>query len=155
MRPIWILGPLALVSSFSITLAILDYRPPAIFDFSVSGPKPNWQVMSTETLAQIVDDGVLIKSRVGPNQNEVITDRITTVPGKTYIVDFGVAVTEGSGALGILDPARDQWVSVHQIDRRQDSIGFTATTTSIQLVLVNAGQGPNTLTLTKLTVTPD
>jgi hypothetical protein len=175
---IWSLVSVFIVlSSFFITLSILDYRDRLasngteqaagnvsggqgqsktikhiVFNLSLSDSTPNWQVATNETTTQITGEGLLVKSRVSANQNELTTDKIVTEPERTYIVHFAIAVTKGSIALGILDVARDRWILVHPIDRREDSFRFAASANLTQLVIVNAGSGPNTLTVTRLVV---
>ncbi len=173
---IWsLIGVFVVLSSFFVTLFVLDYRDrvqsfgaqgaagnvPAeqaqsttaknvIFNLSISDSNPNWRVANDQTAAHVIPEGLAVTSRVPVSQNELTTDTIVTASRRNYLVQFDIAVTQGSTALGVLDVSHQKWITVYHVDRRDDSFRFTASTDAIVLVIVNASPGANALTVRKL-----
>jgi hypothetical protein len=167
------MGALAIVAaSFGVTLKLLDkggsqsdstVSPPVAstpaqtilpgnvaFIFSTDTQSPSWTLETSDTTTEMAKDGLVIRSRAAVNANEFGTQEIETVPNKRYVISYDIAVTQGSVVLGILDAGRDKWITVQNISPHPDSLQFTATSNSVQIMLVNAGPPPTTVKIARL-----
>jgi hypothetical protein len=167
-------------ASFGVTLKLLDYwgsqsdttvspstagtpaqttppkptqtTPPknVAFAFSINGQPPNWNPETADTTTEIAKDGLIISSRAAANANELGTNDIATAPNEKYVINYDIAVTQGSVALGVLDTTFGKWISVKPISPQPDSLHFTATSNHVQIILVNAGPPPTTAKVARL-----
>jgi hypothetical protein len=153
-RLLLIAGGVAIfLTALWLTLLFLDSRPTppptgTKFIFALRLSPGNWKVASNETTANVLEDGIMLKSSVPYTYTELIMHEISLVHsqlGKPYIIRYDIEVLQGDLALGLYDAAASGGSRRIMVDRftgRRGEFRLSIEANYLLMAILNDGPPP-------------